>query len=142
LEEYLAGRAGADSHFDDCKDCRSDAGEMADQARMLRLLAAAEEIEPQAGFYARLLDAIETRRNAGAWTMFADLAFARRLTYAALAVIVILGSYLVYSEREPEFHTSSPASLLAADPMGGRQVGMDPERDREMVLVSLASYRE
>jgi hypothetical protein len=115
---------------------------MADHARMLRLLSAAEEVEPLPGFYARLLGTIETQRNAGTWAMFAEPGFARRLTYAALTAVVILGSYFIYSEQQTQLQAASPASFLAADPIGGTQVGMDPQRDREMVLVSLASYQE
>ncbi len=142
LEEYLAGRSEVDSHFDDCEDCHRAADEMADQARMLRLLAANEEIEPTPGFYGRLLDTIETRRNSGLWALFADPGFARRLTYAALTIVVVLGSYFIYTEQGPQFEDSNPASFLAADPIGGRPVGTDPQHDREKVLVSLASYQE
>ena len=142
LEEYLAGRCGEDAHFDSCEDCRVQAGEMADQARRLRLLATVEEVEPLPGFYARVRDTIDARRSAGTWILFADPGFARGLTYAALTLVVVLGSYFVYSEQETRFQASSPASFLAADPMPGRQVGMDPQRDREMILVSLASYQE
>jgi len=142
LEEYLAGRGGGDAHFDSCEDCRVQAGEMADQARLLRLLTAPDEVEALPGFYARLLDTIEARRGTGTLALFADPGFARRLTYAAATLVVILGSYFIYSEQEPQFQVASPVSFMAAEPAAGRQVGTDPRHDREMVLVSLASYQE
>ena len=115
---------------------------MADQARMLRLLGTDEEIEPLPGFYARVLETLEARRSVGTWAMFADTGFARRLTYAALTLVIILGSYLVYLERGPQHDASRPVHLMAAEPLGQTHVGADPQRDRELVLVSLASYQE
>ena len=148
LEEFLAAsEAGKvagdlDSHLEGCERCRREAEEMADQARMLRLLGTDEEIEPLPGFYARVLDTLEARRSIGTWAMFADPGFARRLTYAALTLVVILGSYLVYLERGPQHDASGPVRLMAAEPLGRTHVGADPQRDRELVLVSLASYQE
>ena len=74
--------------------------------------------------------------------MFADPGFARRLTYAALTLVIILGSYLVYLEQGPQHDVSGPMHLMAAEPLGQTHVGADPQRDRELVLVSLASYQE
>ncbi|MFB3775978.1 MAG: anti-sigma factor [Bryobacteraceae bacterium] len=149
LEEYLAGdgtRGGPEelrSHLEGCERCRREAEEMADQARLIRLLAAEEETEPAPGFYARVMDTIAARQGEGVWAMLAEPFFARRLTYAALALVIVLGSYLVYSERQgAHYAASGPAHLLAAEPLGRTYVGSNPQRDRDVVLVSLASYKE
>jgi predicted anti-sigma-YlaC factor YlaD len=148
LEEYLAGGGsrnvpGAfDSHLEGCERCRREAEEMAAQAQMLRLLGTNEETEPLPGFYARVLETVAARSSMGTWAMFADPGFARRLTYAALTLVIVLGSYLVYSEQGQRYDTSSPARFMAAEPLGRTQVGADPQHDRDTVLVSLASYQE
>jgi predicted anti-sigma-YlaC factor YlaD len=147
LEEYLR-EAGElrdpeefSSHMQSCAHCRQEVEGMAEQARLLRILEAPEEIEPAPGFYARVMEALEARRRAPLWYAFVDPAFARRLIYASLATVVILGSYLVYSEQGPGLDASSPMSFMAVE-SADRQVGTDPQRDREVVLLSLASYQE
>jgi hypothetical protein len=105
------------------------------------MLAAPEEIEPRAGFYARAMEAIEARRRASVWCAFADPDFGRRLSFASLAIVLVLGSYMVFTEQGPRFEVPSPVTFMAPEP-AGHYVGADPQRDRELVLVSLASYQE
>ena len=147
LEEYLL-RAGRledpkefDPHMKSCGRCRQEVEGMAEQARLLRLLEAPAEIEPAPGFYARVMGSLEATRGAPLWYEFLDPAFARRLTYACLATVVILGSYLVYSGQGPQSVVSNAVSFMAAE-SSDSHLGADPQRDRETVLVSLASYQE
>ncbi len=147
LEEYLRGRGHARipeefrSHMETCNGCRQEVEGMTEQARLLRLLEAPEAIEPAPGFYARVLQTLEARRRAPVWYALTDAAFTRRLIYASLATVVILGSFLVYSEQGSRFDVTSPMSFMAAG-SAERHVGADPQRDRDVVLVALASYEE
>jgi hypothetical protein len=115
---------------------------MADQARLMRLLRSEEDLEAAPGFYARVMSAVEARQKAPVLQAFTDAAFARRLIYACLATVIILGSYLVYTEQATPFGNPDPVGFLAANVPGDSHVGTDQQRDREVVLVSLASYRE
>ena len=115
---------------------------MAEQARLMRRLRAEEDLEAAPGFYARVLSAVEARQKAPVLYAFTDPAFGRRLVYACLATVVILGSYLLYTEQAAPFGNPDPVGFFAASVAGDRHVGTDQQRDREVVLVSLASYRE
>jgi hypothetical protein len=147
LEEYLqkAGKLRGpeefSSHMESCQRCRREVEGMAEQARLLRLLETPEEIKPAPGFHARVMETVEARRRAPLRYAFMDPGFTRRFIYASLAAVVILGSYLVYSEQGPRLDTSGPMSFLAAESVE-RHVGTDPQRDRDVVLLSLASYEE
>ncbi len=112
------------------------------QARLLRVLGEAEEVEPAAGFYAHVMEIIEARRVASLGNVFLEPAFERRLIFASLTAVILLGSYLFYSERGPSFEPSSPVRIMAVEPLDQGKLGADPQRDREAVLLSLASYQE
>jgi len=148
LEEYLRG-AGEQGHLVEfrahlggCESCREEVGAMETQAHLLRVLGEAEEVEPAAGFYARVVEIIEARRVASLGNVFLEPAFERRVIFASLAAVILLGSYLVYAERGPAFEASSPVTIMAAEPLDHGKFGADPQRDREAVLLSLASYQE
>jgi len=148
LEDYLRG-AGEQgylvefrAHLGGCENCREEVGAMEEQARLLRVLGAAEEVEPAAGFYARVMESIEARQMASPGNVFLEPAFERRLIFASLAAVIVLGSYLFYTERSPAFEPSSPVTIMAAPPLGQSAFGADPQSDREAVLLTLASYQE
>jgi hypothetical protein len=147
LEEYMRGAvergrlAEFRAHMGTCDSCRADVEAMEAQAHALRVLGAAEEIEPSAGFYALVMESIEARRSASIRYAILDPALGRRLIYASLLTVIVLGSYLVYMEQGPDFEASSPVTIMAAEPDHGR-LGADPQRDRETVLLTLTSYQE
>ena len=148
LEEYLRGAgepgrlAEFRAHLGSCGNCREEVEAMEVQARMLRVLGQAEEVEPAAGFYARVMESIEARRAASLGNAFLEPAFERRLIFACLTAVMVLGSYLFYTERGPAFEASSPVTIMAAEPLDQGKFGADPQSDREAVLLTLASYQE
>ena len=85
---------------------------------------------------------IEAQRQASLPYALSQPALGWRLIAAAFTAVILLGSFLVYSERGPAFNGSSLVTIMAADPEIYGTVGSDPQQDRETVLVSLASYQE
>jgi anti-sigma factor RsiW len=148
LEEYLRGITDQSAlgefrgHLDACESCRREVQAMEEHANLLRLLSAPDEIEPRAGFYGRVVTAIEAGRGRSLWLAFLEPEFGRRLVFASLATVLILGSYLVYTEQAAGPGASGLVGIMATDPPDYRHVGSDPQRDRETVLLSLASYQE
>ncbi|MCC7175859.1 MAG: hypothetical protein IT159_11745 [Bryobacterales bacterium] len=148
LEDYLQGDGpeGAASqvvsHLLECEACRAEVESMSSQARLLRRLKCGEEVEAAPGFCARVLSAVEAGRRGSVFLAIADPAFGRRLIYACLTLIFVLGSYWWYAERSTPWEEPGAVGILAVDTPAGAHVGSDRQRDREAVLLSLATYRE
>ena len=150
LEEYLRGSARTipqefQTHLEACQGCASELRLLAAQAEMLRSLQAnQEEMEPRAGFYARVMDRIEQQGRSSIWSALLDPSFGRRLAMASAALVVLLGTYLVTSERsEPEIAGGSDVVMTGAPAQSAvAQDSLQQERDRDAVLVNLAGYRQ
>jgi anti-sigma factor RsiW len=148
IEEYLRGAgeqtdlAAFHAHLAACGDCSEEVEGMQRQARLLQLLRLSEEAEPGAGFYARVMERIDAQRRSSPLYAFLDLHLAHRLIFASMTAVVVLGSYLVYTERSPSFGESGPVAVLASQTAERDLVGAHQAQDRETVLVALASYGE
>ncbi len=148
LEEYLRdGGASADlrgfrSHMETCADCRKRVMEMETQAQLLKSLRAPAGIEPNAGFYARVLARIDSQRPISAWSFFLEPSFSKWFVTASLILVALAGSYMVSSEMQTPFGASSPVVILASEPSASELLGSDPTHDRDQVLVALATYQE
>jgi hypothetical protein len=58
------------------------------------------EVEPDPGFYARVMNRIETQAKPSVWSLFAESMFAKRLAYAS-ATFLVVGVVFV-SATEPD----------------------------------------
>src|SRR4051812_386289 len=72
------------AHLIGCDECRTELSLMETQTAIIRQLRPTQEIEPSAGFYARVLNRIEAQRPVSFWTIFLQ-PFGRRLAMASLA---------------------------------------------------------
>jgi predicted anti-sigma-YlaC factor YlaD len=148
LEDYLRGvgqqtdLAAFREHLASCGGCSGEVEGMQSQVRLLQLLRLSEEVDPGAGFYARVMDRIDAQRSASPLSAFLDLHLAHRLMFASLTAVIVFGSYLVYTERVPSYSESGPVAALASKTPQRDLVGANPAEDRETVLVALASYKE
>lgn len=109
------------------------------EAQMLSSLRAPEEMEPPPGFYAQVMDRIETQRPVSVWDVFLQPWFARRLAYVSMALVLVLGIWTISEEMQPELFASSPEVILSEPPLA-RDLGVNQQRDRDVVLVNLATY--
>lgn len=148
LEELLEGQANrapleqVRRHLEACEPCRREVELMRWQARLLQGLRAPEQSVPQPGFYARVMARVESQRNSSVLAAFLDPGFARRLVFASLAAAIGFGSYLIYAERQPQYPMVGPVRLIAGQVSPSEQLGADPHRDREVMLLAVASYQE
>jgi len=151
LEDYLKGTARTipqdfQAHVQACGECASELRMLESQSEMLRSLRADAEAEPRAGFYARVMDRIEKQGQSSIWSILLQPNFGRRLAVASAALVLLLGTYLVTTERnaEPELATSS--DIVLTSPASGNasyaQDSIQQQRDRDAVLVDLAGYRQ
>jgi len=142
LEELLAGSWQPDStvelHLAACVECRREVEGNRTIAQWMRTLRCDHEMAPAPGFYNRVLERIEARRKTSVWTALLDPAFAWRLAAGSLVVLLLIGSVVLMHEAE----TPEPAVTIMAVQEHPPDLGMDPDRDRQTVLVTLATYRE
>jgi hypothetical protein len=156
LEEYLKGMGGAftrplpsemEAPLASCRECAEELRRLERQAVVLRSLRAPEDLEPSAGFYARVMQRIEEARATNSvWSAFLDPIFAKRLVFACATLVVLLGTYMVSTEPgdiamgyQPTV-VAGPAHQVAStadDPDGSPS-----SQERDAVLVNLAAYQE
>jgi predicted anti-sigma-YlaC factor YlaD len=145
LEEYLRGAPGtpeSEAHLRACAECREQLSWMREQARMLHALAPAESMDPAPGFYARILERIESQQRASFWNVFLEPAFGRWIMAGSLTLAGLMGGFLAVTEGRTAAPTVPNAEVIMAVEEHPPGLGSDVQRDRETVLVSLATYRE
>lgn len=146
LEDYLGGAPGrkfpleVERHLQHCEECREEVNWMQEQSKLLRALAPSREIDPAPGFYARVLNRIEKQQTASVWSAFLDPVFGRSLSAAALAMVLLVFGLLAYSRPGAQPDVSAAEAMVSTD--SHQPLGIDRDRDRETVFVTLATYRE
>jgi len=156
LEDYLKGSASNipqefQAHLDRCEDCASELRLYEMQAEMLRSLRAGQEVEPRAGFYARVMDRIENEGRSSIWSVLLQPAVGRRMAVACATLVVLLGTYFVATELSepvvavaPTIASTAPAlpEFQPARTQAVRDDSVQVARQRDAVLVNLASFHE
>jgi hypothetical protein len=149
LEEYLKGSTRQvpqefHVHLETCGDCARELREYQAQAAMLQLLRPDSELDPRAGFYARVMDRIEQEGRSSIWSVLLQPHFGRRLAMASAVMVMLLGTYFVTSERsEPDMATNDVVFTGAPSTAGDLdQDSLQQQRQRDAVLVNLAAYHE
>ncbi len=144
LEDYLSGmdeqdRREFEALLAEDGESREQFEEMRRHSDLLQVLRAPEETDQAPGFYARVIDRIESERPASIWDVFLQPPFAKRVAYASLAMLLVLGFLTVTAETEADVFASLPEVILSEDPVSP-DLGVDQQRDRNVVLVNLATY--
>jgi hypothetical protein len=102
------------------------------------------DFEPRPGFYARVLDRIESQRPSSIWALFSESLFGRRLAAASLALALVTAASVLTQERYSAVESQQAAVEL--DPLypssGFTQAVMNTNAsDNGAVFMSLVSYR-
>ena len=143
LEQLLAKRGLADrdeqvsAHLSECRECSMELSAMQVQAEWLGTLRVTEELEPAPGFYARVIQRIEERAKESIWAAFLVSPFAKRLTYASLALALMLGTYVVTQEARDGHLLGGPA--VVAESHFDTPVTGSESQQRAAVLANFAS---
>ena len=121
IEDVLTGAESVlgQQHLSECEDCRAKVRGMREQASLLRELRPPEgaELEPRAGFYARVMERIEAEGPISIWNLFIESAFGRRIAVASLALALLLGVYLVSAERTMEEPVTASSQAQTQGPL-------------------------
>lgn len=107
----------------------------ADLDVLLAELKAPAEVAPRAGFYARVLDRIDSQRSKSIWSIFTEPLFGRRLVVASGLLMLVLGAALFV----PGFEHDDDVSAVGQTSFG---VSASPDQDKDAVLVNLVTYQE
>lgn len=157
IEDVLTGSPHAAEHLAHCDECRSEVQGMQEQTVLLRDLRAPEEFaaDLRPGFYARVMERIEAEGPISIWNLFIESAFGRRIAVASLALALLIGVYLVTSERAAEDSTialesqqaTAGQTLVAGEDAPAREITRvdQPQTDQsseDAVLANLVTYRE
>lgn len=147
LEDYLEGKGitvEGERHLAECASCREELALMKAHTALLRELRAPADVEPRAGFYARVMNRIENEGGAPSlWTLFGESLFAKRLAYASMTFMVLLCTIFVSTQDQTDdaFTVSAPEAIMAEqtpEPV----TATNPDHDRDVVLVNLATYQD
>lgn len=113
---------------------------MQEQSRLIRSLAPSREMDPAAGFYARVMNRVEKQQTSSIWSAFLDPVFGRSLSAAAIATVLLVFGFLAYTRAgvQPEMFPAEAMVTTDSHP----PLGIDRDRDRETVFVTLATYGE
>ena len=143
LEEYLAGslepaaQRDIEVHLSNCEMCRKEIRSMWEVSQWFGALRSEEVWEPAPGFCARVVEQLGERKAVPSFaSLFAlDLAFGRRLVFASLLTLAVLGSYLV--SREIRYPSGlSPEAVMAQE----ESPAFDSAPAQENMLVTLTAY--
>jgi anti-sigma factor RsiW len=143
LEEYLSGTLKPadlreiEAHLSNCAACRQEVAGMQQVSQWMSALKTDEELTPAPGFYARVMRQVGHRQAVPSFAGFfaLDFAFGRRLVFASLLTLAVLGSYLV--SHEGEYPSGlSPETVMAQQD----SPAYDSAPAQENMLATMTSY--
>lgn len=141
LEGYLSGQTSRSfvRHLEECPPCAREVEEMKEISESLHALhSEVPAFTPDPGFYARVARHIEAEEKNPLWGIFTpDLLFFRKVAFASLMLLAVLGSYLVF--RQYDFAASLDAEQATLTEHNA-QSPHDGPADRQHMLVTLATY--
>jgi len=160
IEDVLRGGDAlkpAREHLAQCDECRTEMQGMQEQTELIRELRAPEDFaaDLRPGFYARVMERIEAEGPISIWNLFIESAFGRRIAVASLALALLIGVYVVTSERSAEDATlalqspqmSTEQIIVAGEDAPAREItrvdeSQTDESSQDAVLANLVTYRE
>jgi anti-sigma factor RsiW len=127
-----------DQHLASCGECAGEISAMRAHSDALRSFSAPAEVEPAAGFYARVLQRIEEHAKRSIWAVFIYSPYGKRLAFASATLALLLASFVVAQESRDGHLTGE--NLVAQEVHTVAPVIGDQSAQRDAVLVNLVSY--
>lgn len=119
---------------------RRQVDRMCEHAELLRELRCPHRVALDAGFTARVMARIEADKPSSIWDLFVSPLLAKQLTFASLVLMAMLAGFLVArSSDQTVLSRHTEQTLIRVE--HPENLGLDPQRDRQNMLATLASYR-
>jgi anti-sigma factor RsiW len=143
LEEYLSGTLNpavhreVEAHLNTCEVCREEVNGMRDLSDCLSSLRHEEPFDPSPGFYAGVIEQVERQSVTPTFTSLFSwhFAFGRRMAFASLLMLGVLGSYLWMRE------SAYPAGPTAEGVMAQQESpAFESGPAQDNMLVTLTAY--
>jgi len=143
LDEFLAGALNPaaqreiEAHLNACDSCREEIRSLQEVSQWFLSLRSEEIVKPAPGFYARAIAQIREQQAVPSFANGFGLNFAwgRRLIFASLLTLAVLGGYLV--SRESGFAAGpSPEAVMAQQ----ESPAFDSAPAQDNMLVTLTAY--
>jgi hypothetical protein len=143
LEEYLSGTLNPvalrnlEMHLSVCETCRLELDGIEQVSECFDAFRVPAAITPPPGFYARVMREVGHRQAVPSFAGFfaLDFAFGRRLVFASLLTLAVLGTYLV--SYESGYPTDlSPEAVMAQQDAPYYDTG----GARENMLATMTTY--
>jgi anti-sigma factor RsiW len=137
LEQYLSGHLPPSAtgrfqaHLANCSECRQELDEMRESSILLAALKPDGPVDPPPSFVAQVMLSVAGQTARSYWNSFRAFAFGRRVVFAALLTLAVLGTVLVSREQAYAPNPTTPEAVMA-DAAGS------PNADQ--MLVTLANY--
>ena len=145
LEEYLSGaiepaaQRAIEAHLLACETCREEVRGMQEVSALFGSLRTGEAVEPAPSFTASVMQNVAQLKPPPTFaSLFAlDLAFGRRLAFASLVLLAVLGSFL--ASREAQYSAGpSPDAIMAQQ----ESPAFDSNGAHDKMLVTLTAYEQ
>jgi anti-sigma factor RsiW len=144
LEQYLSGAIRRDfqAHLDECGECRREVMELRAISAAFAVFKEDAEVtapQPELGFYYRLSQNLESRKAVSPWSIFSvNAAFGRRVAFASLMTLALLGGMLVSRESDYGSDQPAPDTIMASH---DGTAPHEPGSDRDRMMLTLATYQ-
>jgi len=145
LEEYLADalepatQRQVEAHLSTCHSCREELSGMQETSLLFGCLRTDEVLDPPPGFCASVLQHVGALKPAPTFAgLFAlDVAFGRRLVFASLLTLAVLGGFI--ATREAQYPVGpSPEAIMAQQ----ESPAFDSAAAQDNMLVTLTAYEQ
>jgi len=146
LEEYLSGtlepaeQRVVEQHLSTCQMCRDEIGAMREVSDLFVAFESDEAVEPSPFFFASVMRQVSLEQQpkpSVASLLSFDFAFGRRLVFASLMILALMGGFLMSRESGTP-NEPSPVSVMAQE--NSPEFDSAPAPNNMLVTLTAAAY--
>jgi len=144
LEEYLSGtlepaaERAVEQHLSTCAMCREEIRAIEGVSELFVSFKTEEVVEPSPVFYASVMRQVSQQETPSFASFFSlDFAFARRLAFASLMILALMGGFLL-SRETGNVNGPTPVTVMAQE--NSPEFDSAPAPNNMLVTLTAAAY--